>query len=127
MHKRKMILIVDDDDDYRELLSRTMEKLGFDTLLARDGVDALNIVRMNDEDMFSLVWADLNMPRLDGFQLACALRGLRYRFPIVITSGHFEGSGYSDHDLAKVANEFIEKEMHMEKVRVLIRKLLPQT
>lgn len=120
----KLILIVDDDGDYRDLLARAFEKAGYHSILARDGVDALNLVRTNDKKTFAAVWTDLNMPRMDGFQLACALRGLRYNFPIAITSGDLEGSQYSQTDIARVTPHYIPKTNDFELARILLRELL---
>jgi phosphoserine phosphatase RsbU/P len=58
------ILIVDDDDDIRELLSDRLEFMGHDVLMARNGREGLERIEADKPD---LVMLDIQMPELDGF------------------------------------------------------------
>ena len=81
------ILVVDDDDDIREMMSMALESRGYEVATARDGLDALQQVR--SEAPPSLIVLDLMMPRMDGEQFLRTLRaGERERIPVVIMSGH---------------------------------------
>ena len=60
------ILVVDDDDAIRLLVSRVLAMRGHDVRMAADGVDALRQVRAEPID---LVILDLMMPRLDGLSV----------------------------------------------------------
>lgn len=64
---KKQILIADDDDDFRELLSMYLKSKGYDILNASDGIEALETAQSNPVDLILL---DVNMPRMDGFQVA---------------------------------------------------------
>ena len=77
------ILAVDDSPSMRQMVSYTLEKAGYDVLLACDGVEALDIARNSE---IKLVITDVNMPRMDGITLVRKLRELdAYRFkPILI-------------------------------------------
>ena len=68
--QRSRVLIVDDNADMREHLSRVLAKW-WDVEAASDGLAALEAVRQNTPD---LVLADVMMPRLDGIGLLTALR-----------------------------------------------------
>jgi signal transduction histidine kinase/DNA-binding response OmpR family regulator len=65
------VLIVDDDATQRDVLKRTLEKDGWETVRAHNGRAALEAVRAR---MPSLIILDLMMPEMDGFELIHTLR-----------------------------------------------------
>ena len=65
------ILIVDDDASQRDLLKRTLEKDGWETIRAHNGRAALEAVRARTP---SIIILDLMMPEMDGFELINTLR-----------------------------------------------------
>ena len=64
MKKRKTILVVDDDPQFRELYRTALQFEGFAVATASDGVAALQAI---ESDPPALVILDLNMPCLDGW------------------------------------------------------------
>jgi two-component system, chemotaxis family, chemotaxis protein CheY len=68
------VLIVDDSPAIRKQVATTLSAEGFDVIEAADGVEALDLLRKGAE--VALVIVDLNMPRMDGFQLLAAMRDL---------------------------------------------------
>ena len=60
----KKVLVIDDDKDVRELLSRLLKDAGYRPIDARDGKEGLE--RTKDEP--ALIILDLEMPRMDGFE-----------------------------------------------------------
>ncbi len=58
------ILIVDDDPLCRDLLGESLSFMGYETLFASDGLEALELLEQGTPD---LILMDLAMPRLDGF------------------------------------------------------------
>ena len=68
------ILVVDDDDSVRDLLTQHLEGEGYTILTAENGVDALKLIRSRQPD---LVLLDVMMPGLlDGFGVLGAVRAL---------------------------------------------------
>jgi DNA-binding response OmpR family regulator len=67
----KTILIVDDDKQVRELIAIYLHEEGFRTMLANDGAEAITAVSKQLPD---LVLADVNMPEMNGLELAQRLR-----------------------------------------------------
>ena len=61
------ILIVDDHEDNVELLRARLESWGFETISARDGVEALAMI---EEKLPDLVLLDIMMPKIDGIEVA---------------------------------------------------------
>src|SRR5687768_11159975 len=79
------VLVVDDDQDSLEVLSKYMEKAGYDTVLAANGWEALIKLDQNDID---LVLLDLAMPGMDGATLLRILRNdnRRRSLPVVLVT-----------------------------------------
>jgi len=68
----KSVLVVDDSDSMRRLISATLSDVGYAPVQAENGLDAL--VRVRTIDRLVLVIADLNMPVMDGIKLVAQLR-----------------------------------------------------
>ena len=67
---RPLVLVADDDEDILELVRLRLAR-SYDTLVARDGVEALTLAQMHRPDVVVL---DVTMPGLDGYAVAKALR-----------------------------------------------------
>lgn len=70
---RKRVLVVDDAISVRKSLQQLVGDAGFDVLLARDGQDALDVLL--SQPSVNIVLTDLEMPRLNGLELAQRMRG----------------------------------------------------
>lgn len=68
---KAQILIVDDSVTVRKVTSRMMQRHGYETHVARDGVEALQILQTLTPDLMLL---DIEMPRMDGFEVANHVR-----------------------------------------------------
>ncbi|MCM2256707.1 MAG: response regulator [Vicinamibacteria bacterium] len=66
------LLVVDDNEENRDLLSRRLQRKGFKTLVAEDGSRALEVI---DSQAVDLVLLDIMMPGLNGFDVLRILRG----------------------------------------------------
>lgn len=82
------ILVVDDESIVRETCECMLEGLGFRTLTARDGREAVAVLE-RDRAAVSAVVLDLTMPVMNGEQAFHALRALRADLPILLTSGYY--------------------------------------
>ncbi|WP_194946914.1 PAS domain S-box protein [Cupriavidus necator] len=81
--KSGLILVAEDDAINQQVILRQLGLLGYTAELAKDGKEALLLWRSG---RFSLILTDLNMPRMDGYELAAAVRqdeGLVSRIPIL--------------------------------------------
>jgi chemosensory pili system protein ChpA (sensor histidine kinase/response regulator) len=81
--RRTFALVVDDSITVRRVTQRLLERNGMRVMTAKDGVDALEILQENVPDVILL---DIEMPRMDGYEVAAHVRGdLRLRdVPIVM-------------------------------------------
>lgn len=77
------ILVVDDNDSIRKLICAYLEREGFKTLHAADGMEALALLETNRID---LMVADIMMPGIDGYTLTEDLRASNYDFPILMVT-----------------------------------------
>lgn len=71
------LLIVDDEQDIRDMLSRHYRYLGYDVFTAENGVDALRTLASEHIDV---IITDIRMPGMDGIQL---LREVRSQYPMI--------------------------------------------
>ena len=72
------IMAVDDSTSMRQMVSFTLQSVGYEVLEAANGEEALKLAKTKK---FDLVIADLNMPNMDGVSLVKSLRSLKdYRF-----------------------------------------------
>ena len=70
-NQRHLIMVVDDSVTVRKVTSRFLERQGFDVVVAKDGVHAIEILQETVPDLMLL---DIEMPRMDGFEVATQVR-----------------------------------------------------
>lgn len=75
MAEKNSILVVDDEDALRTVLSSELESEGYVVATAGDGDDAIAVLQGK---AFDLVLLDIKMPRVDGFEV---LRFIKERYP----------------------------------------------
>lgn len=75
------ILIVEDDVELGQLFRRVLEKNGYDTINACDGLDALNKL---ETEYVDLIISDIMMPNMDGYELVRELREARIETPVLM-------------------------------------------
>ncbi|MEO8487824.1 MAG: response regulator, partial [Betaproteobacteria bacterium] len=120
---RPLVLVVDDSLTVRKITSRLLTREGFDVLTAKDGIDALQVLSEHTPDVILL---DIEMPRMDGFELTRTLKSdaKHNHVPIImITSRTAEkhrnlaqqlgvdlylGKPYQEEDLLKSLREMLE-------------------
>ena len=82
---RVRVLVVDDEDAIRDLLSRTLALADYEVDSAPDGRTAVDRMRIIDYD---LLITDLRMPGVDGLSVIREARRLNAGIPIIIVTGH---------------------------------------
>ena len=79
--------MVEDEPASRGLLVRTMQELGYAVLDADDGVAALAIIEQHHQTI-DLILTDVQMPRMNGGELATTVRDRFPDIPVVFISGY---------------------------------------
>ena len=104
----RTVMIVDDSVTVRKVTSRLMERQGWDVTTAKDGVDAVN--QLQDDAMPDVVLLDIEMPRMDGFEV---LRTVRRdprlaKLPIIMITSR-TGEKHQQQALELGVNRFLGK------------------
>src|SRR3981189_286676 len=84
------ILVVDDDENIRELMRLHLSAAGYDVHVAQDAISAGYIVLRSPPD---LIISDVNMPHMDGFQFVEALKSDKTLPPLpgIFLTSHEQG------------------------------------
>lgn len=83
-NKPKRILVVDDDRTIRNLLDTFLSALEFEVKTAGNAYDALNLF-INEK--FDLVLSDIQMPGMDGWELASNIKKTSLETPVILITG----------------------------------------
>ena len=106
-HKPLLVMVVDDSVTVRKVTSRLLERHGMNVLTAKDGVDAMLLL---EEHLPDLMLLDIEMPRMDGFEVATQVRAderLQHLPIIMITSR--TGQKHRDRAMAIGVNDYLGK------------------
>ncbi|MBB5319573.1 hybrid sensor histidine kinase/response regulator [Marinobacter oulmenensis] len=115
------VMVVDDSVTVRKVTSRLLERNGMDVLTAKDGVDAVAQLQDHRPDVILL---DIEMPRMDGFEVASFIRHddtLRETPICMITSR--TGEKHRERALAIGVNEYLGKPFQETELLDTIRRL----
>ena len=86
LEKRKdRILIVDDDKEIRDIVSKLLADMGHEVVEASNGEEGLGLFLHSP---FDLVITDLNMPEVDGLTLAFSIKERSPPTPVILITGH---------------------------------------
>jgi CheY-like chemotaxis protein len=121
----KEIIIADDDPVTLRLLTRIINLAGYETVAARNGQEALEMIRQHQP---ALVLIDIMMPRLDGFEVCEQIRHdpnlIKQPYIIMLTARDYT----ADYKRAETVgvNEFINKPFSPAKVSARVQAVLGQ-
>ncbi len=119
MTMKPTVLIVDDDKMTINTLSVALED-DYSTLMATDGVEALNILKEKDVD---IVLTDLDMPEMDGLELLKEMGRMENKIPLIVITG--QGTIESAVQAMKSgAYDFVTKPVNLDRLGLLIEKAL---
>ena len=118
----RLILIVDDEADVREIIRAALEKAGYRTLEAPDGADGLGTFA-DHKDEIAAVITDASMPLLDGVVLSRAIRKIAPETKIIAMSGLLSSPQISQLEAAGV-DAFLTKPFTAKKLLADLTALL---
>ena len=81
----KLILIVENDKEHREMLQEIVEGLGYEAVVVGRATAALKAI---EEHLVSLILLDIKMPRVYGHLFLRHIRNQGKRIPVVVVSGY---------------------------------------
>ncbi|HEV2645559.1 MAG TPA: response regulator [Acidobacteriaceae bacterium] len=94
---RYRILIVDDEEDLRQVGKALLEAQGYEVLCAEDGFEGLAALKRSLPD---LIISDLSMPNMNGFEFLSVVRRRFPTIPVIVISGEFSGASVPESVLA---------------------------
>src|SRR3569832_358991 len=119
------ILIIDDEDDIRDLIAGILEDEGHETRQPHDADSALNeIARRRPSLVFLDIW--MQQSRLDGLQLLDVLQSQHPEMPVVMISGH----GNVETAVSAIrrgAYDYIEKPFKIDRLLLVTQRAMEAT
>jgi DNA-binding response OmpR family regulator len=120
--ERTVVLVADDDEDIRLLVSYRMSRAGYELVEAPDGEEALRIAR---ERLPALAILDVMMPKLDGYEVTRRLRAeeATRRIPVILlTAKAQEADVQRGFDAG--ADDYIRKPFSPQELRARVQAIL---
>ena len=120
-----LVLVVDDSITVRRVTQRLLKREGYRVALANDGLQALERLQ---EEKPAVVLSDIEMPRMDGFDLARNIRGdARLRdLPIIMITSRI-ASKHREHALELGVDHYLGKPYSEEELLALVRSYCDKT
>jgi PAS domain S-box-containing protein len=116
------VLLVEDEEMLRELLTSLFEEHGYRVLAAKDGAEGVEIYRSN-KDCIALVLSDMGLPKLGGWEMFQQMMALNPRVKAILASGYFDPN-LKMTMMKAGAKDFIQKpyvsDLVLERVRDVI-------
>ena len=119
MENGKNILVVDDNNVFRIVVSKMLSRLGYDVSSSDSGENGLSVFLKNKIDV---VLTDYEMPEMDGVAFACSIKKKSPRTPVVIMTGAGKEAVFSRNSTA--VDEVISKPFTLEGINKTIQRLL---
>ena len=112
------VLVVDDNNDLRIVVSKMLSRLGYEVSSADSGENGLSIFLKNK---FDVVLSDYEMPGMDGVAFACSVKKSSPRTPVVIMTGAGKETVFSRKSTA--VDEVISKPFTLTEIDETIQNL----
>lgn len=116
----KTILVVEDDKNQLLLYKQELSLEGYNIVTARDGLEAIEKVRMQIPD---LIVMDMNMPKLNGIESIRKILSEQKKIPIIINTAY---SSYQDNFMSWSADAYVIKSSDLKELKNKIRELIGQ-
>ncbi len=120
------ILIVDDEQDVRDIFSDRLEKGGYNPIVAENGEEAIALLRSGDNMInVGLIMCDIRMPKVNGIECIAFLKQEAPGIPVVVVTG------YPDPDMARdlIARgikEYLVKPVDNETMMKMVNRIVAE-
>lgn len=122
LESQSTVMVVDDSVTVRKVTSRFLERQGYKVAVAKDGVDAIEILQ---ETIPDLILLDIEMPRMDGFEVAIQIRHNKrlQHIPIIMITSR-TGEKHRERALEIGVNDYMGKPFQENELLNKIQTLL---
>lgn len=114
------ILVVDDEEALQRLITHNLEREGYETIVAADGIKAMEILR---QERLDLIILDLMLPGISGLEICKRLRQEKYEVPIIMLTAR-------DEEIDKVlglemgADDYVTKPFGVRELMARVKAIL---
>jgi len=116
------ILVVDDEENAREGLSKILSKEGYSVDMASNGKEAIETLRRQS---FDLVITDMKMPLMDGFEVLREIKKMNENIGVIMITAYGEVESYLE-AMNMGAFEYINKPVRVNELKRVISKVLEE-
>lgn len=116
------ILVVDDEENAREGLSKILSKEGYSVDMASNGKEAIETLRRQS---FDLVITDMRMPLMDGFEVLREIKKMNENIGVIMITAYGEVESYLE-AMNMGAFEYINKPVRVNELKRVITKVLEE-
>lgn len=114
------ILVVDDEQSLREVLSIMLKRAGYAVTSAMDGEEAIELL---NKEIFDLVITDLRMPKIDGMEVLKAVKSASPETVVLIITA-FASADSAVEAMKQGAYDYLTKPFQVDEVQLIIRNAL---
>lgn len=126
MGLNQTILLVDDDQQLRKAQKEALQMLGYKTLEAKHGKEAVSLFKEHQEDI-ALILMDITMPVMGGIRAAKHIRNIQSDARIVFVTGYDRDDTLNGEEIPDANELVLEKPYTMRKLNTVIQQQLPMT
>jgi two-component system cell cycle response regulator DivK len=119
---QKLILIVEDYEDNRELMKFLLESFGYQVIEAADGIEAVDKVRQFHPD---LILMDISLPFVDGLTATRFIREFSNNEDLPIIAVTSFGKSYYGKAIEAGCDDLIDKPIDVERLTPILKQYLP--
>ncbi len=117
--KARVAVVVEDDEDFRDLITATLDEAGFSCFAAGSGQEALELVRIHQPVLTTL---DVGLPGIDGFEVARRIRTFSGTYIIILSARTEEIDTLMGLDAG--ADDYLTKPFRPRELRARIEAML---
>ncbi|MES2614937.1 MAG: response regulator [Bdellovibrionota bacterium] len=125
--EKPLVFIVDDEEDIRRLIKRAMKQSGWETIEAKDGMEALEYFQLLEKKSIAnrivVIISDVRMPRMTGPHFLVALREAKMQIPFIFFSSNIIDKGEGGFKYENVY--YLTKESGLEELKKLVGQCMP--
>ncbi|HZP75920.1 MAG TPA: response regulator [Pseudolabrys sp.] len=116
------VLIAEDEDVLRTMVARALHEDGHETVVARDGAEALDVLSQ-DASRFDILLTDIKMPVMDGIALALATARDHPDVVILLMTGYADQRERA-HGLDALIHDVIQKPFSVAQIQGAVKEAL---
>ncbi|MDP3181944.1 MAG: response regulator [Desulfobaccales bacterium] len=114
----KTILVVDDDEPIRILLTEELTEDGYRVITASNARDALKLV---ENESLDLVILDIRMPGMDGLEALPRILGMKEGLPVILNTAY---SQYKESFMSWAADAYVIKSSDLTELKAKVKELI---